>query len=224
MSMYENLDELIKVSGEKVMKTKPIQDILKSPNALAFYKWYKKEIEWANLQIDSVENILGIKNSCYKGCSSCCKQPIGIVPIEMLAIQQFVKNLRRQERKKLYDHTLDICNKISESGIQTNINLFRSENSIQEYMKQYYALGINCPLLSNNNTCLIYEIRPVNCWSYRVYGDPKDCELLHNPDHGIQFSDWETLILKRMLEVRTRKKDTVRLLPFALKNILEDFI
>lgn len=223
MDIQEKLNEIIKASGERIKQSIPIQSVPKSPNPLGFYKWYKKEIEWADSQTDSIEKLCGINSSCSKGCSFCCNQPIPVTSTEMLGIKQYIKNQNMKDRRELYKVTLDVCNRLIESGIQINRNKVSSEKSIQKYMAEYFSLNISCPLLSENKTCLIYEVRPTNCWSYRVYGDPKDCENCHNPDHGIKFDDWEMVVLKRAFEAKKPDRDTI-LLPFALRDILEQMI
>jgi len=216
----EALGRLLKVSREKMMKARPPQPVPKLSDSQAFYKWYKDEILWVDSQIDSVEESCGVKNSCCKGCSSCCYQPIFVTPVEMLGIRQHLENLGRKEQEKLMEIVLGVCNRITESGIERDINKIDSETEIIRLMNDYFKLGISCPLLSADKECLVYEVRPTNCWSYRMYGDPGNCAISFNPEYGIKFDDWEYLVLNRLFEIKPEENDGLLLLPFALKDLL----
>ena len=42
-------------------------------------------------------------------------------------------------------------------------------------LNKYLQLNLRCPLLSESHKCMIYETRPMACWTYRNYGRREDC-------------------------------------------------
>jgi len=89
---------------------------------------------------------------CKKGCSDCCNAFFDVSFVEGIFILSFFQNL---------DETTK------------NLIISNSHKSIYELEKQKNIhpdkKRIKCPLLSENEDCLLYEARPVNC---RVYGVP----------------------------------------------------
>jgi Fe-S-cluster containining protein len=89
---------------------------------------------------------------CKKGCSDCCNAFFDVSLIEAIFILNSFKQL-------------------DDATQNTIIN--NSQKSNKESQKQQNLhpdkRRIRCPLLSENEDCMLYEARPVNC---RVYGAP----------------------------------------------------
>lgn len=221
MDMYKYTEEINQKIIERVKNNKPEERIPTDPNPRMLKKFYEKDVCWVNNEIDQVENEVNIKSSCKKGCNHCCKHPIAITTPEILAIKACITNMNSEIKKILLVKVNDVCNKIMENGIETNVTIFRADSSIDRYMEEYFKLNIPCPMLDENGLCSIYETRPANCWSYRGYGDPLDCKNSHSVDHSFKYSPFEAIILRRLLEAKKPKRNDIKLLPFAVRDILE---
>lgn len=75
------------------------------------------------------------------GCGSCCMESVGINLIEFINIYNYLLN-KEELRKKCLDRVIDY------------------------YMLEYVKKN-SCPFKDDDNRCLIYEVRPLNC---RIYG------------------------------------------------------
>ncbi|MGL5331070.1 MAG: YkgJ family cysteine cluster protein [Peptostreptococcaceae bacterium] len=76
-----------------------------------------------------------------KGCGKCCMESVGINLVEFLNIYNYLKE-KEDLRKKSLDRIID-------------------------YYFLEYSEKRCCPFRDENNRCLIYEVRPLNC---RLFG------------------------------------------------------
>lgn len=220
--MEELLWKIIKTSSRKVRENPSSEPIPNGPNPLTLSKWYAKEITWANSQIDSAEAENNAVSSCRKGCTSCCKQAIAVLSSEMLAIKPSLTNLSKEQKSKLYEDTTKICEELKENGIDSSFNIHCGEAAMKRLQDKYFSLGINCPLLDQDGTCSVYSVRPMACWSYRYYGDAKECELSYDVPNSIKYDDWEKAVLERLFKAKKPDKKGIQLLPFALKEMMKE--
>lgn len=82
-----------------------------------------------------------IPNGNCTGCGNCCMESVGINLIEFINIYHYL-SLDEKLRKKCLSNVIDYY--------------------FLEYVKKS-----PCPFKDENNRCLIYEVRPLNC---RIYG------------------------------------------------------
>lgn len=99
---------------------------------------YSKENELFN-KLNKVYNSLP-SGDC-SGCGNCCMESVGINLIEFINISKYLKE-NDELRKKCLSNVLDYY--------------------FFEYIKKSH-----CPFKDENNRCLIYEVRPLNC---RLFG------------------------------------------------------
>ena len=78
---------------------------------------------------------------CQRGCSFCCTNVgnVDIVTLEGLVIQEYVSTLSKKTK----------------AGIKKKLLKNKSEKENQNIVK--------CPFLKDDNSCLIYDIRPFSC-------------------------------------------------------------
>lgn len=217
-------EEINKNSLERIEISKPKERIPVDPNPRMLEAFYKKEVEWANGEINEVEKETNIKCTCKKGCNYCCYQPIGISTPELLAIKSYITNMNSENKKTLKLKVNDICDKITKSGIETNAFGRMSDSSEYKFFEEYFKLNIPCPMLNEDGLCSIYEIRPTNCWSYRAYGDSLDCKNSHSVNHSKKYDIYEQTIVRRLYEAKKPKKSDFKLLPFVIQDILNEKI
>ncbi len=93
---------------------------------------------------------------CKKGCSDCCHAAFDVSLIEAYYILNSFRGLPRKVRR------------------QAMKNAGRAMKEWEQMVKEQLEISttrIRCPLLDGNDTCIIYEARPVNC---RTYGVPTE--------------------------------------------------
>jgi len=93
---------------------------------------------------------------------------------------------------------VEILNKIKENGISLNLN----SNS--------------CPLLDLNNTCKVYDIRPMSCRKHIVYSDPINC----SKDNKGSITRVENKTIESSVETLLSTYDTVNLKKYLMENAL----
>lgn len=91
------------------------------------------------------------------GCGKCCMESVGINLVEFLNIYEYLKN-NDDLRKSSLDRILD-------------------------YYFLEYSEKRCCPFKDENNRCLIYEVRPLNC---RLFGHWKKDDYNKNLDNVTQ--------------------------------------
>lgn len=218
--MKDKIDRLIQTSGYTAKDYKFKNDIPNRPNALKMYKWLSNEIREINEEIDRIEKEQGVLSKCQKGCSACCKQCIVVLMSEILPIEIYINNLSKENRQDLERRVIDICNKLEQSGItKESAASCWSESAQRELQKKYFEMDIPCIFLNDEDSCVIHEIRPTACWKYREYGDCANCEKSCFSDTSIDYTDWETIEVRRIMEARPNGKK-LAILPFAIKEIL----
>ncbi len=218
------IDRIIYDSFLVSKEAKRTELIPKSPNPLTLSKWYAEEIKWANSQIDFVEKKNDAICTCTKGCHACCRQVIMISSAEILAIKPYLAGLTREQRKALFSKTSEICKKLKENGIDDSNILYLGEEACINIQKRYFDLNIECPLLDKTGACSIYPVRPSLCWSYRNYGDPKECDKSYSVETTIKYEDWEKIIFDRLLIVKKPSRKGMGMLPNALLELLKEMI
>ncbi len=121
----------------------------------------EKELKQLFTQIDNAVTTVAQRYpkefKCKKGCSDCCNAAFDVSLAEAVLIKKYFSILGRKTRRQ-------IIKKAEEAQRAWDKNLAKP---IQDISK----LRIPCPLLSRDEECLLYEVRPVNC---RTYGVPTE--------------------------------------------------
>ncbi len=132
---------------------------------IALFEKYKQLVAKGDAAFETMERDYGSCIKCKPQCSDCCHAIFGLFLIEAAYIQQHFNRLDR----KLMREALLRAEK-SEKELQ------RVEERLQAYeddsQMKSYALSkerVRCPLLNQDEECIIYPHRPMTC---RVYGIP----------------------------------------------------
>lgn len=117
-------------------------------------------------------NILDKLNSVYgslpsgdcAGCGNCCMESVGINLVEFINIYNYLSN--KDELRKL------------------------ALNKILDYYFLEYTKKSPCPFKDNDNRCMIYEVRPLNC---RLFGhwrkEDYNSNLSNVTNRNIEYRD-----------------------------------
>lgn len=120
--------------------------------------------------------------SCKKGCSGCCKYPILATEVEY----HYISNWMR------INVTEDTMNSLHKNFDQWHEEMGSIIDSFEYGNKQksieYTRRNVKCPFLIDNS-CSIYEARPVACRTYFSYGNPRSCESEMYPKGTIDLEN-----------------------------------
>jgi Fe-S-cluster containining protein len=129
--------------------------------------------EKADQAFQKVEGEYGSLMGCRIRCSDCCHAVFGLFLIEAAVVRRHFESLPREKRRK----ALARANKAEKEFLRMQERL-RSYDA-DPHMKSY-ALSkerIRCPLLDEEEACILYAHRPITC---RIYGIPA---AIHGKGH-----------------------------------------
>lgn len=119
------------------------------------------------MSLDYPENI-----KCRRGCSDCCHALFDLSLVEAMYINDaFEKAFAHgPQRSAILERASDIDRDLT----RLKREMFRAEKGgedAREIMAKVANVKIPCPLLGEDDACLLYESRPIIC---RLYGIPLD--------------------------------------------------
>ena len=102
---------------------------------------------------------------CERHCSDCCHAVFGLFLIEAASLKQHFDQLDREIVKE----ALLRCNESERALKRLEIKLQKYEDDPETQAYVMAKERIPCPLLDENQDCILYPHRPITC---RVYGIP----------------------------------------------------
>ena len=106
---------------------------------------------------------------CREKCSDCCYAIFDLTLIEALYINsKFLSNFSGQEKNSL----IEIADKTDRVLVKMKRNAYKEVKNGADQLEIVGKMSqerVRCPLLGENNLCLMYDFRPITC---RVYGIP----------------------------------------------------
>ncbi len=118
----------------------------------------------------------GLPISCKAGCGICCRQRVPIAEFEAHRLRRLVESMPEPRRTQIIERFREADRRVSEAGL----NVLYDNNeavSIEEMTRRsgsYFRLMIPCPFLENES-CSIYEERPLKCREYLVTSPAENC-------------------------------------------------
>ena len=188
------------------------------PEALS--KWYEAEILRASSHINELERSIGIDSTCHKGCSKCCQHIIFINPVEYELIKYNIGKIDPIIGEDIRLKAAEICDIVRTAKLPIKFTEEFSPNEQGSIKQSYFEKNLECPLLGENKECLIYNIRPLVCLTYRSYGNKKQCALTYTPQYGHAYIGWGSHMTSTMYENYPVQNEKHQLLAFALTQIL----
>ena len=103
--------------------------------------------------------------SCKPHCADCCHAVFGLFLVEAVFLKHDFDQLPEQERAP----ALKRCARADEGllNLERTLAEFRDDPQMRAY--SLARARIRCPLLDDNDECVLYPYRPITC---RVYGIP----------------------------------------------------
>lgn len=130
-----------------------------------FFHNYELLVDKAEAAFHNVKEKYGDCVKCELHCSDCCSAVFGVFLIEALYIREHFEEIKKGQKKEILDRAIAADKAIED--LQKKLKTFEDDPSMQVYTLSRER--IRCPLLDDNNECVLYHKRPVTC---RVYGIP----------------------------------------------------
>lgn len=129
--------------------------------------------------------------SCGKGCAACCRQVVAISALEARELMKLVERLPEPIRSRVRQRFTDARRRLAAEAphliprLQYPREFPLDTAATFEMAREYLRLGIECPFLEEE-TCTIYEERPVTCRQYAVVSPPEHCATLSNEVRSLE--------------------------------------
>jgi len=102
---------------------------------------------------------------CKPHCADCCHAVFGLFLIEAVFIKQDFDKLGEKERAAAINRADEAKRELD--VLERTLKAFEDDPQMQAYSMA--KARIRCPLLADDNECILYPYRPITC---RVYGIP----------------------------------------------------
>jgi Fe-S-cluster containining protein len=158
--------------------------------------------------IDQAEISVGIESACRKGCAACCTHSIVADGFNVEMILNYLqRNYDHETIKRTKERIFEVAAVLDENFGPSPKDPSQVTEMIKKqdtHKSRYFDLKLPCPLLSEDNSCMVYPVRPTSCWSYRAYGDPQQCETTHDiPDTIVYTGHEEYFMSRKQLSVQS---------------------
>lgn len=114
--------------------------------------------------------------TCRAGCGTCCRQSVPISVHEAEALIRLISGMDEPRREKVKARFEDALRMIADAGILDELRAIAplEDDARREIARKYFNLGIACPFLEEES-CSIYEHRPIRCREYLVTSPAEHC-------------------------------------------------
>ena len=131
---------------------------------------YEALVQMVDAVFDKVKNEYPKEVFCREKCSDCCYAIFDLTLIEALYLKdKFSTKFSGKEKNDL----IEIADKTDRVLVKMKREAFKKvkkdTSSELEVIGKMSQERVRCPLLGENNLCIMYENRPITC---RVYGIP----------------------------------------------------
>ena len=149
------------------------------PNELAdIFDDYERLQAQADNLFGKVREAHPTKVRCAQGCSDCCYAMFDLSLVEAMALNRaFNDNFGFGPARS---SILEAAGESDRQAVRLKrgfYNLAKSGAPEEEVLRQAAQARIRCPLLNEDDVCLLYDMRPITC---RVYGAPA---AIHGKGH-----------------------------------------
>jgi Fe-S-cluster containining protein len=118
----------------------------------------------------------GTPVSCRAGCGACCRNLVAISEVEARRLHALVRQMPEDRRARLAERFAGARRTLEAAGLLEAL-LDTDEWTEAEYdrrYRDYFALRLACPFLEDES-CSIYDERPITCREYLVTSPPEHC-------------------------------------------------
>jgi Fe-S-cluster containining protein len=118
----------------------------------------------------------GTAVSCRAGCGACCRNLVAISGVEARRLHQLLLLMPAERRAHVRARFDAARQTLQSAGLLEPLldTTDWTEDDYDERYHRYFRLGLACPFLENES-CSIYEERPITCREYLVTSSPGRC-------------------------------------------------
>jgi Fe-S-cluster containining protein len=169
-------------------------------------------VKYLDKWMRSVQKLYADQMQCKSGCAQCCRGLFDLSLPDAMRVAQAFNALPQDIKSTVKKASSEIEKKIALEGKELKPPFFLN-NLSQDRIDQLAESGydVNCPLLDNNDCCLIYKHRPIAC---RLEGIPM-VDL-----HDGVFGDWCELNFKE--GVPSERVDGLRMDYYELQRVEQE--
>jgi len=130
--------------------------------------------------------------SCQRGCTHCCRQLVPVAPLEAKRLAEVISALSPERRDVIWERFAKAIQRLEQAGLVSakpaqGVRAMVSKETDalaawNDVSRRYYELRIDCPFLEDDS-CSIYEERPLACREYNAVTPPALCASF---DPGIE--------------------------------------
>jgi len=135
----------------------------------AFFEEYEGFVEEVDRLFESVKEQCPEEVTCTIGCCDCCYAMFDLTLVEAMYINATFREQLDEETRQV---VLQRANRADRLAYKVKREAYRSRQKGEEPEKILEDIGrqrIRCPLLDDDDRCLLYAYRPITC---RLYGLP----------------------------------------------------
>ncbi len=116
--------------------------------------------------------------SCRKGCGACCRQVVPVSQPEARHIADVIEQLPTERRTIIRERFAAAQHSLSKTDLPHRLHQADalSDEQRQQLAVDYFHQGIACPFLEDES-CSIYEQRPLACREYLVTTPAQNCAV-----------------------------------------------
>lgn len=118
----------------------------------------------------------GLTVSCRSGCGACCRQLVPISEIEARRILELVEGFPEPRRSAVLARFAEARRRLHAAGLLDRLlkpEAF-ADDQLRPVALDYFREGVACPFLEDES-CSIYEERPIACREYLVTSPAEHC-------------------------------------------------
>ncbi len=134
-----------------------------------FFGQYEALVQEVDRIFEKVKQACPQEVICYLGCSECCYAMFDLTLVEAMYINsKFQEHLPEQQRVSI----LEKADQADRQAHRIKRQIYRSQQKGKDTDSILDEVGrkrVRCPLLSQQDQCLLYAYRPITC---RLYGIP----------------------------------------------------
>ena len=139
-------------------------------NFTPFFKKYETLVEKVERIFEQMKNKFPAEVQCKPGCSDCCNALFDLTLIESLYINfHFNKQFKGSQRNLLLEKA-NTADRQTYKIKRAAYKLTQKDNDDDRAIKEVSLKRIRCPLLDEQDLCMLYDYRPIAC---RIYGIPQ---------------------------------------------------
>ncbi|MCM0755260.1 YkgJ family cysteine cluster protein [Desulfovibrio aminophilus] len=134
-----------------------------------FFKKYEAIIGEADKVFETVKAQSGDRVRCKEGCSDCCHALFDLTLIEALYVNHhFNASYSGLERSRILERA-DEADRAVHKFKRDMFKAAQAGTSTADILREAAKSKVRCPLLNDDDLCVLYDRRPVTC---RIYGVP----------------------------------------------------